>query len=941
MLQFTWNKIKNKKWLNLCLLIGITLLIALFVCHPMFENGAANQILQRSFVNYAKEYQRFPAILERKGTCKITDYPDVASIYKHMEAYEDKWSDYINTDRIISQKYIGIDNNNADTSLGGKNYFFSIGVLADMTDYIDIVYGEGLDNTITTAETFPCIISESTMDAYGLVAGEIIEFPYITDRTGNSAKFEITGICREADINDNYWRHSLSYFEKRLFVSEDTFNTLMKNYGQEQVDYTESLLLDYRQITTDTAAEYADYLRQFRAADSNFSDNLLNTLKSFVIEKKTLRMILWALELPCIVLLLLFIYMVSSQILTSEEGEIAILRSRGATRLQTLALYLMQSGILTLAGMCIGTALGYGMCKGAASTDAFLKFVPKDVSLYHFTWKMILYGLVGGLIAILFMTLPVWKRSKATIVEQKSTNHYSGKLPVWERYFLDVILLGISGYLLYNFYKQQNSLAMSVIAREGIDPMLLLDTSLFIFSCGLLFLRLCRYLILLVNHIGEKHWGPAMYASFLQLKRTWHKQGFLAVFLIMTIASGIFDANMARTMNNNLEERIRYNLGTDIQLKEQWKFKLYADMTGQYRWEYLEPDYEKYTWLLEKGICNSMTRVIEDNNVEVTANNQVVAQTKLMGIHTKEFGETASLMDGLNEKHWFHALNALATEPDGVIISGNLADKLKVKEGDFLNYSRYYPMDSKKDELLETVSGKVCAIVDCFPGYQRYSYNKNEAGEMTEIENYLIVANYATLVSEFQLTPYTIWMSLTDIGTDEEVHSYITKQNITLEEWLSLKDEITQSKNSAMVQATNGMFTLSFIISLIICSVGFLIYWIMSIKNRELLFGIYRAMGMSRREINLMLVNEQIFSSLLAILTGGVVGALSTGLFVPLISLIYLPEKHNLDIQIYICASDLVKLAVVILTVVLVCYQILRLLLRNMKIAQALRLGED
>lgn len=941
MLQFAWNKIKNKKWLNLCLLIGISLLTALFACHPMFEKGADNQVLQRGFVSYAEDNKEFPAIMGRKGTCELKEYKNVESVRERMKAYEDKWSGYVDVDRIASQQYISFAGSSVNTSLGGKNYFLSIGLLSDMEEHVEIVQGEGYDTAATEAGIYPCIISESTMDTYGLVVGERMEFTYMTDSGGNPVQFEIVGICKEADITDNYWRHDLMYFEKQIYVSCDTMNMLMKECKENTVAYEESLMLDYTQITTDTAAEYADYIRQFQEADSSYTDNIRDTLEEFAVEKKTIRMMLLALEAPCIVLLLLFIYMVSSQVLTSEEGEIAVLRSRGSTRMQTIRLYLIQSGILTLAGLCIGIGLGYLMCKGAASTDAFLKFVSKDVSLYRFTGAMIPYGLAGGMIAILFMTLPVWKRSELTIVEQKSFNRYSGKRPFWERCFLDVILAGISVYLLYNFKKQQETLALSVIAQEGVDPILLLDTSLFIFACGLLFVRLGRYLILLVNRIGEKHFGPAMYASFLQLKRTWFQQGFLAVFLIMTIAGGIYAANMARTMNYNMEERIRYNLGADIQMAEKWQFKLYRDMSGSYHWKYTEPDYGIYTELVKQGICDSVTRVLEDDKVEVKANNIAVAQSGLMGIQTKEFGETARLLDGLNEEHWYYALNAIATEPDGVILSKNLADALGVKEGDVLTYSRYSPVKEEEAEKVGTVSGKVCAIVDCFPGYRQYAYEQDEEGKIIERENYLIVGNYATIVSEFQITPYSVWMSLAEGRTEEEVQTCLADKGIVTESWSSVGEEIAQNRNSAMVQVTNGMFTLSFIISLIICSVGFLIYWIMSIKNREMLFGIYRAMGMGRKEINRMLLNEQIFSSFLAIATGGGAGALATGLFVQLISVIYLPEKHNISIQIAIYASDLMKLAIVVLAVVLLCYMVLRTLLKNMKIAQALRLGED
>lgn len=940
MFRFVWSKIKNKKWLNLCLLVGISLLTALFVCHPMFEKGANNQVLEREFLDYAADKDEYPAIMGRNGSFETADYPTVQSVYERLDAYENKWLDYVDVDTVETQRYLSLSGSKVNSSLGGKNYYFSIGLLQNMEEHTQVVRGVSLPEAQCEDGVFPCLVSESTMDTYGLVVGERLTFTMVT-KDSAPACFEIVGICKESSMEDNYWNHPLSYFSRLIFVSEETFDTLIADYGQESLGYEDSLMLNYLQINTDNAADYADYMRQFRDADSYYMDNILDTLEQFDSEKKTIRMMLWALEVPCIVLLLLFIYMVSSQILTSEEGEIAVLRSRGVTRLQAIMLYLLQSAILSLMGLGIGLVLGYGMCKCAASTDAFLKFAAKDVGMYRFTWEMFPYGLAACIIAILFMTIPVWKRSKATIVGQKSADRYTARVPFWEKYFLDVLLAVLSGYLLYNFNKQRESLALSVIAQESIDPMILLDTSLFIFACGLLFLRLCRYLILLVNRIGQKRWSPAMYASFLQLKRTYYRQGFLAVFLIMTIASGIFDANMARTMNNNLEERIRYNVGTDIQMKAGWRLALAKGSENEYRWKYTEPDYGGYAGLLEEGICESMTRVIEDGNTEIAANSRIVTEAQLMAIQTREFGETARLMDGLNDTHWFHALNALAEEPEGVIISRNLAEELDVREGDTINYSRYHPIESRASEKMGSVNARVCAIVDNFPGYERYAYGEDAEGNITERENYLVVGNYATVVSEFQITPYSIWMRLADGMEDADVEAYLEEAGVKPVEWQSAAEQISDSRNSAMVQVTNGMFTLSFVISLVVCSAGFLIYWIMSIKNRELLFGIYRAMGMRMREINRMLINEQLFSSLLAILAGGGVGALGTWLFVRLIALIYLPEKHNIGIRIYIYGSDLVKLAAVILAVVLLCFMVLRLLLRNMKIAQALRLGED
>ena len=139
---------------------------------------------------------------------------------------------------------------------------------------------------------------------------------------------------------------------------------------------------------------------------------------------------------------------------------------------------------------------------------------------------------------------------------------------------------------------------------------------------------------------------------------------------------------------------------------------------------------------------------------------------------------------------------------------------------------------------------------------------------MTEQEKYLIVANYARVVEKFGMTPYSVWMNLSKGKTVDDIVGYLggensensdsTADNLTDTQSEKVQSEIyrnitsaqqliDENKNSATVQITNGMFTLSFILSLIVCSVGFLLYWVMTLKQRELQFGIYRAMGMRMR----------------------------------------------------------------------------------------------
>ncbi len=948
MLQFVRQKIWNKKWLNLCLLAGIMLLVTFFACHPMLERGSGDQLLQTACTDYAEDNHEYPAVFTRVSTLDIASYPTVDSVLNRLDAYESKWNEYVDADKLISQQSITVGGMSTESDLGERGRFFNICYMKDMEEHVEVVDGISFDEDTTTypANTYPCMVSETTMDYYGIVVGE--KFYMLDDEEiieGNPI-YVVIGVFKEKADGSNYWYHNTEEFQKSMFIEKDSMDALMSVTEKPEINYDENMLLDYTKINCDNAIDYMYYIEEFLKADSVLEVKFLDILKSYETQQTSIKTIIWILELPCILLLLFFIYMVSSQIISSEETEIAVLRSRGVTRWKVILLYALQFAVLALLAIIPGVLLGYAACKGAASTDAFLVFSKKDLSLYTFNWRMIVYALIGGIVSIIVMTIPVCSKSGMTIVEQKSTKRYNRTRPFWEKYFVDVILLAISIYLLHNYNKQSSVLALSIIRGESLDPIIFLDASLFVFSCGLVFLRLSQYLIMLIDRIGKKHWKPAMYASFLQIRRSYRKQGFISVFIILTIASGIFDANMARTMNENNEVRIAYNSGADIRLTENWSVHTSKNKAGEVVWSYSEPeDYQKYKDLEAAGVSQSSTRVINDYSTLVESSGKSIDNTHMMAIQTKEFGETAYIKkdgtDGVNSEHWYNALNALAADTEGVILTRNTANELGVSVGDSLYYTRYSPISEKSKVVIKKISAHVAAIVDAFPGFEQYYYETDEDGNIVEKEAYLIVANYATVINEFTLTPYDIWMNVPDGVSPAKTQQYMEDAGLKWASISSEENEINKSRSSAMIQITNGMFTLSFLISIIICSVGFLIYWIMSIKKRELLFGVYRAMGMRMGEINQMLINEHLFSSFISLIVGVGSGVLSTVLFVQLITLVYLPKRHNIGLGIYVYGSDMIKLCAVILVVMLVCILVIRRILGRMNIAHALKLGED
>ncbi len=934
MLRFIFRKLLSNKGLNLSLITGIIFLVAVFSMLPAFSNGAVNQVLTRSFSDSVLIDDKYPTVVGRSGSSTT----DVETVMDFLTGHEEKWIEKAGLPVLAKQHYMYVKGGTGKSIYGGRSKELDIAHIPELEDVADII--DSSEPAYESGNTaYPVYISERTMDMLSIVAGEEIYYDNIKDENGDILRIRIAGILKEKEGTELNWYAPLSSYQNSAFTDEESFNEIVKRFGRDVIYCTAFMSFDYRAIRFDNADQVADALLKLEEEDDHFRCYFKDILKSYKSEKKTIRVIMVAAALPLMLLILMFILMVASRIADNEKGEIAVLRSRGVKRREMILLYFIRSVFLSLLAFVPGVLLGMFFVWTGSQTNGFLVFTSKDATDYYLSSGSVITAAIGAAVSVILITLPVVRLSKNTIIDNKNETMRLSRKPLWKKFFLDIILTAVSIYLLYNYRGQTETFSAKLINGKSIDPLIMMSSAIFIFGIGLLLLRIIDILVKIIFLAGKKHWGPAPFAGFLQIIRSGSRQGIISVFIVLTLAMGIFDASLARTVNDNSSRRISYNVGADVRMTGKWlkKTRYLPDFSVEYY--YGEPEYSKFQELLDDGTLKNMTRVFYDENAEVSVGKKVLPNTVMMGINTAEFGRTADLMEGLNDTHWFNALNAIATNGSGVIISSNLAEEMEIGIGDKITCNRY---DKNIEEgSLGAMTGEVCAIVDAFPGYQRYSYTEDEDKNKTLKENYLLVMNYATAGSSYKLTPYQVWGRF---GTGIDSESYkksIADKNIVLTKNLILSDEISDMQNSAMIQITNGLFSIHFIISIIICVLGFLIYWITSIKNRQLQFGIYRAMGLKMGEIIRMLVMEHFFSSFLAILAGVGAGILTSVLYNGVVSIVYLPAKHSIPMTLKILGSDVMKPVVIILLALLAAFLIISRIIRKMRISETLKMGED
>lgn len=945
MLKFIFQKMLNKKWLVLSLLIGNLLMIAIASANPLYSQAVLQHTLTEDLNDDMIENNRYPGTIRLNKNVMYYDNNVTDSIASAKQIYDNAVSS-MNVPSLVS--VINYNKTSVrvipDVEVQGlkSEMMVQISSYSNLEDHIQIKHGQMYSREIKN-NVIEVIVNEKTFVEKNLALGEELTVSnIITDENGNAYKMRIVGIFENKEVQDPFWLSSPSQFSNVYLMDQELFIDLIADPGKGGQTYNIvwHTVLDYTKIKTEQVSNMLSIAQNSKNAMKNSkSDRIFfyfeDTLENFVPKSQKLNTTIIVLQVPIFLLLAAFIFMVSRQMLEMEQNEISVFKSRGASKGQIIRLYFLQSILISTFGTAGGLPLGILICKLLGASNAFLEFVSRTALPVELSPKVWIFAAAAALFSICTMVLPVIKFSNITIVAHKRQKNRSNKHSWWKRIFLDVILLIISLYGLYQFRNQEAYLSEKVAEGAGLDPMLYTYSSLFMLGAGLLILRILPWMIQVIFKIGKKLWSPAIYASFLRIMRTNNNQGFLVVFLVLTVAMGIFNTRTARTINTNGEERIRYDIGADIVLMEHWSDnsqEVEDDTSGLTKLSYVEPDFSKYREL--DGIKH-VTKVLVDDNVSVSVKSGHLKDVTVLGIHTKEFGEVAWFKETLSAKkdqsgHWFEYLNAISQNADAILVSSNFKEIHGYEVGDIINY---YNQNG------DSVRGVIYGFIDYWPTYNPYVYTMGSDGIYRQTDHFLIVAHLSQLQSSWGITPYQVWIKTTD--SSQFIYNYAREKGIKFEVFRDSAAELVALKNDPVFQGTNGILTIGFIVVLLLCATGFLIYWILSIQSRTLQFGIFRAMGMSKREVLTMLITEQIFISGASIVGGVFVGQIGSKLFVPLIQIAYSSADRVLPLEITSLFSDYVRLGAVIGLMIVICMIVLGILISKIKITQALKLGED
>jgi putative ABC transport system permease protein len=342
--------------------------------------------------------------------------------------------------------------------------------------------------------------------------------------------------------------------------------------------------------------------------------------------------------------------------------------------------------------------------------------------------------------------------------------------------------------------------------------------------------------------------------------------------------------------------------------------------------QYTEPSFLPFTQL--PGISHA-AKVFIKEGISGDANGKSISNTKMMAIDPYDFGQVAWFRKDLLPYHINEYLNLLSGEPSSCLVSKSFSETYKVKPGDYISVG----WDSLDKAVLN-----VYGVIDYWPSWNP----EKDPDSLQKGYPNLIVANLPYIQDHLSMEPYSIWLKMKPDATSQQVYEAIKKENIPV---LSLRDsrqEILKLRSSDPFQLTiNGLMTMGFLISGVICLIGFLIYWVITLGSRTLQFGIFRAMGISVKQLIRMMACEQFFTSGVSMGAGILIGGLTSRIFAQLFQISYNAELQVPPFKVVSYISDRLKVYLLIAIIMIFGLLILIYLLSRIKIHQAIKLGED
>ena len=938
----------------ICLLLGLVVAVGLLSSVPLYADAAQNRLLQGR--------------LESPGTAAGTETVAIQEPFSFLWRYIGAWHGNVTWDRylpvrqyLMEQAPITIDlplRSQVHHVATDKLRLFpatgaafipnepllwtSLGFITGLQEHIQIVEGH-FPSPGQVGEPVEVLVSQTTADLLGLQVGEIYVL-FVPGQAGVQIPVRIAGVWQADDRRDPFWFYQPDTFNELLLTAEEAFVgqvvPVLKTPVATAVWYQ---VYDGSRVRPATVNRLLGNVAAAQARATALLDNTsldaspVATLQSYGRSASLLTLVLTIFSLPVIGLVAYFISLIAGMVVQRGQSEIAVLRSRGITRRQILNLYLLEGVWLGSLGLAGGLLLGRLIAQLMSRTRTFLdpgiltgNSAAGSPVVIIFTPLSLAYALAGVALTLVALLIPALAASKHSIVTLRWEQARSLLAPLWQRYFLDLLLLIPPFYGWYQLTRQ-GGLALAASGSDPFsNPLLFLVPVLFCFSLALLCMRFFPLLIRLLAWLVAWLPGTTLLLTLRQLARSTGQYVGPLLLLSLTVSLATFTASMAVTLDNHLTDQVYYQVGADLslaELGESTEETTTVTLPGQTTTTTSSSSTEAQ-WLflpvsehLNVPGVKAAARVGDYSATARLGGRQQAG--RILGIDRLDFPQVAFYRpDFAFQESLGELMNRLAATSDGILVSSDFLAQQGLSVGDPLRLT--VGVAGQYAEVSFTVVGALSLFPTLYPQ-----------------DGPFFVANLEHLYDALGGTyPYDVWLATDDSVPGSDIVEGVRDLGLVVVTSQDARQMIAVEQTRPERQGLFGLLSVGFVAAALLTVVGFLVYAIVSFQRRFIELGMLRAIGLSRWQMAAFLAGEIAILILTGATLGSGLGILASRLF---IGYFQIGSDKTALVPPFVVqiAWQQVGLILAILGVMFIlAVAVLMVLLNRLRVFEAVKLGE-
>jgi putative ABC transport system permease protein len=923
----------NTRWLTLSSFLGLVIAVSFTTSIPMYADGALKRLVASTLRENSANMPAGSLLIRYQSTGNTKTAIDALEQAQRFikeeipQRIEFPSAAYVESLSLRGASVAVVDPARVDPSKQRQMTMIS---MSQFHDYAVLTNGIFPSSTLASGVLEAVVLEEGAF-RNNIRVGD--EFWYPLRGATERLRVKVVGTYTPKDDTNPYWFQGLEGLVNSFVIDESLMKReLLVRKALPLNLATWYYAFDLREIQTRQLASLDETLSRLdielyqRLKDTKVDISFQPLLQQFRAQSMQLQLLLLMLAMPMLAMVFYFIAMNAKQSLDRHRTDIAVMRSRGAATGQLVGLVVLEG--LTLGGMAlvVGPMLGWFLAKSIGSASGFLTFVDRQSIPVGFGQDAILFGVAAVIIAMASSVIPAIASARSSIVDRRQQQARTDRVPMWQRWYLDVVLLGIVGYGWYLFQERRMISLQTGLTSDQlqVQPTLFFIPALAIFTLGLLFVRLFPLLLNVLNRLA-RYWFPVpLYLTLTQLTRSSSSYHPLMLLLILTLGLGVYNAAAARTIDQNSVERTLYKYGSDVVIQTVWEgFTASVEPPRQSNNNnnnplqqvlYVEPPFQMFREL--PGVAHA-ARVLQTRGNAVISGKSI-GQGTVIGIDNVDFAHVAWWRNDLYPAHPYVYLDLLGQYEQSVIIPQTLADQYQLKPGDLASISM-------QGRLVEFI---IVGILPYWPG--QYP---------DEVPFYITNLDY--IHDQIPIQPYEVWLKMQDGAKLTPIIQQLQEKGIRIASVEDVRNAlITQNKHPAR-GGVFGILSLGFLISVLVSLAGYLLFWFFNLSNRAVQFGVLRTMGLSRRMLTGMLFMEQALTAGLSIVVGFSVGRLVSVLFLPFLQTTESAANQVPPFRIVFDQGDTAQLYIVIAVMFLLGGGLLVTHIRRLRVHQAVKLGEE